>query len=202
MSVFARESNRAERFGHRCSGLSKWRSKGRERLSISIERCGLVHARGVRLLGGWHEVANQFAGFSVHAPNVAAPAAVIVRARAVAQRRQKPDQVTMARRTRWGCRHGETLEPSPPSLKGPALVLRAKTIAAVFDHREKRARATPQVREVARERYRLDVSCSAFWAARNGATTLIAGDWHVGLAALAARNVPTGHQRFAPNFRP
>jgi hypothetical protein len=69
-------------------------------------------------------------------------------------------------------------------------MLRADTIAPVFNDVEKRARATTQVNKLVREGYRSDVSGLAFWAGRDRATTLIAGARHVGTSSLLARNMP------------
>ena len=163
---------------------------------------GLLHGRGVRPLGKWRDVADQFPGLLVHAPDVATRATVIVSARAIAQGRQKPDQITVARWTLRDGRHGKALEPPPQPAKDPALILRADTTAPVVNDEEKRARATTQVHKVAREGYRLDVSGSAFWAGCYRATTLVARARHVGTALLAARNVPLTHIRFAPSCGP
>jgi len=78
-------------------------------------------------------------------------------------------------------------------------MLRADTNAPVFNDEEKRARATTQVHEVARESYRFDVGGLAFWAGCDRATTLVAWVRHVGSALFPARNVPAETQRFAPS---
>ncbi len=82
----------------------------------------------------------------------------------------------------------------------PALMLRADTNAPVFNDEEKRARATTQVHEVARESYRFDVGGLTFWAGCDRATTLVAWVRHVGSASFPARNVPAETQRFAPSY--
>jgi len=148
-------------------------------------------------------MADHVPGLSVHAPDVVAPAAVIVSPRAVAQGRQKPDQITVARWTLRDGRHGKTLEPSPPPLKGPAPILRTETTAPVFNDKEKRTRATTEVHKVAREGYRVDVGGAAFWAGCNRATTLVAGAGarHIGTPPFAARNVPANKQTIRAKLR-
>ena len=69
-------------------------------------------------------------------------------------------------------------------------MFRAETTAPVFNDEEKRARATTQVHQAAREGYRLDVGALAFWARCDRATTLVAWARHVWDFSRAARNVP------------
>jgi len=125
--------------------------------------------------------------FFMHAPEVTAITAEVGSASEFARGQQEADQFTVAR---W------TLDRRAPVM---AWVRRANTTAPVFNDEEKRARATTQVRKVAREGYRLDVGGLALWARCYSATTLVAGARHVGMSWSAARNVPLSHKPFAPN---
>ena len=155
----------------------------------------LLERRGVQLVWKWRDVSDQLPCFLVHAPDVTARATVIVSARAVAQGRQKLDQLTVARSTLRDRRHGKTLESLQPPAKAPALMLRADTTAPVFHDEEKRARATTQIHKVAREGYRFDGGGSAFSAGYDRATTLVAGARHVGdLIGLPHGTCQLSHQ--------
>ena len=59
-------------------------------------------------------------------------------------------------------------------------MLRADTIAPIFNYGEKRACVTTQVDKGARDGYRLNDAGPAFWAGGDRATTLVAGAGHVG----------------------
>ena len=142
---------------------------------------------------------DQLPALFIDAPDVTARATIVVSPSAIAQRRQKPHQIAVARWTRRHRHHGRTLDTLRIEARDPALMLRTNTSASVFDDEEKRARATTQVHKVAREGYRSDAGGSAFWAGCDCTTTLVAGARHVRTSSLSARNVPTEPQRFAPS---
>ena len=113
--------------------------------------------------------------------------------------RQDDPKATAARWRRF-LRDWRFQPETPPLLaKDPALILRANTIAPVFNDEEKRARGTTQVHELARERYRFDVGGLAFWAGCDRATTLVAGARHVG--GFPHGMCQLSHKRFAPSLR-
>lgn len=85
-------------------------------------------------------------------------------------------------------------------MKSAALKLWAEAAAPVLNDGEKRARATTQVDEVARERDRSDVGDSALWAVRDRAT-LITWVRH-GTAGLPHGTCRLSHTQFAPRFGP
>ena len=118
------------------------------------------------------DVVEQMGELLMHAPEVTAITAEICTASEFAREQQEADQLTVARRT---------LDRRAPAMAGEH---RAHTTAPVFNDKEKRARATTQVRKVARERYRFDVGGLAFWAWCDSATTLVAGVRHVGNSCL------------------
>ena len=163
---------------------------------------GLLVQRRVQLVREWRDVLDQLPGLFVHGPNMAARATVVVSPGVIAQRRQKPHAIPVARWTRRHSPHGETLEILRIQARDPALMLRTDTSATVFDDEEKRARATTQVHKVAGEGYRSDAGGSASWAGCDRTTTLVAGARHVETSSLSARDVPTQPRRFAPSCGP